>query len=209
MPPINMNELPRLFFLYAHLMAFAITMSAVLTEDYRLLTRGLRSLREGQLRMTMKIVVPGLLALIVTGLGIAAIDTGMEWDQFLSRPKLLAKMCVVLVLVANGLLLHYFAFPRLTRPSSSPRTMAAFFCLLGAISAVSWAYASFLGIAKPLAAIMSWADFMSVYGVLVLGGFLCALILLGQSLVDLLRGPGRRSPCASRKDQEFLANSVL
>ena len=135
MPPINMNELPRLFFLYAHLMAFAITMSAVLTEDYRLLTRGLRSLREGQLRMTMKIVVPGLLALIVTGLGIAAIDTGMEWDQFLSRPKLLAKMCVVLVLVANGLLLHYFAFPRLTRPSSSPRNMAAFFCLLCAISA--------------------------------------------------------------------------
>ena len=204
-----MNELPRLFFLYAHLMAFAITLSAVLAEDYRLLTRGLQSLREGQLRVTMKIVVPGLLALILTGLGIAAIDTGMAWDQFMSRPKLLAKMCVVLVLVANGLLLHYFVFPRLTRTSSAPRTMTAFFCLLGAISAVSWGYASFLGIAKPLAAIMSWADFMSVYGVLVLGGFLCALILLGQPLAEMLRGSARRSHRVSPKDQGFLVSSML
>jgi hypothetical protein len=215
-----MQDIFRLALLYAHLIAFAISLSAIARADWRLLSRGFAALDTAMLQSTTRVVVPGLIALLLTGAGIAAIDTGLQWAAILERPKLMAKLCVVSALLANGIALHALVFPQLAacrtwgvesenrpqrgqflpdlqqttpksdrplgRKSNHPRLVAVLMCLSGAISSVSWLYAGFLGIAKPLADRWSWLEFMMAYGLLVAIGFVAALLLAGPQIARLL-----------------------
>jgi hypothetical protein len=183
---VDVADFFRLALLYAHLIAFALTLSAIVWADWRILSHGPTSPEFSALKATTQVVVPGTLALLLTGLGIMAIDTGLQWHEIMSRPKLLAKLCVVFALLANGLALHTLAFPALERKSECPRLWACLLCLSGSVSAVSWLYAGFLGIARPLVGRMDWADFMTLYGVLITGGFGLSLILIGPKLVKFL-----------------------
>lgn len=176
----------RLALLYAHLIAFALTLSAIVRADWRLLSHGPTPLEVDALKATARVVVPGTLALLLTGLGIMAIDTGLQWHEIMIRPKLLAKLCVVFALLTNGLALHAVAFPALKRKSHHPRLWACLLCLSGSVSAVSWLYAGFLGIAKPLAGRMDWTGFMTLYGALMICGFAISLILVGPKLVKFM-----------------------
>lgn len=184
-----MKEILRLALLYAHLISFAITISAIARQDYRLLIKGFDAQELSALKETSKVVVLGLSILILTGIGISAVDTGLQWSVMLEQPKLLAKICVVTALVGNGVLLHTFAVPCLTRKSNHPRWVAGLLCLLGSISSASWLYASFLGIAKPLATKLQWHEFMLLYGVLVALGFFVALLMVGRPLMKLASHP--------------------
>jgi hypothetical protein len=187
-----MNELLRLMLLYVHLIAFAVTVSAIMLEDFRLVTRGFSTQHLARLRGTSQIVLPGLLLLILTGGGMCALDFGMDWSVIATRPKLLAKISVVLVLVVNGMLLHHLAFPALQRKTATPLRTTVLLCLLGAVSSVSWLYAGFLGIARSLADRLQWLEFMSVYGLLVTLAFSVALFLSGPKLVKFLSAHTRR-----------------
>lgn len=181
-----MTDIVRLALVYIHLIAFAITISAIARQDYRLLRRGFVVEELAGLKETSRIVVLGLSILIMTGIGISAVDTGLQWSVMLERPKLLAKICVVMAILGNGILLHSFGIPCLTRKSNHPRLVAGLLCLLGSVSSVSWLYASFLGIAKPLASRLQWHEFMLLYGALVALGFVGALLLLGKPLSKLV-----------------------
>jgi hypothetical protein len=181
-----MNEFLRLMLLYVHLIAFAVTVSAILLEDFWLVTRGFHAEHLARLQATAQFVLPGLLVLILTGIGMCALDFGTDWSALATRPKLLAKFSVVGLLVANGVLLHHLAFPALQRGTAKPRRMAILLCLLGAVSSVSWLYAGFLGIARPLAGRLQWHEFMTIYLLLVSTGFSVALLLTGPELVRFL-----------------------
>ncbi|MES2889969.1 MAG: hypothetical protein V4739_18390 [Pseudomonadota bacterium] len=195
-----MPELIRLLLLYAHLIAFALTVSVVVREDFRLLTQGFGSLTTARLQATSRTVVPGTAVLLATGLGLGWCDFGAEAAQWLAQPKLMAKLTVVAVLLLNGVLLHCFAFPALQRKSARPRRTAVALCLLGAVSSVSWLYISFLGVARVLADQLQWHEFMTGYLFLVSLAFAGSVWLSGEQLVRRLSPARARPPAAARKE---------
>lgn len=190
-----MDELPRLFMLYVHLVAFAVTLSAVFIEDVRMVVtlRWMKwptgqplQLDQKRLQITADIALTGLCVLAASGLAIVAIDTSLDPAIMLSKPKLMAKLSVILILLANGVALHFYGFPALFRPTSHPARTATILCVLGAISSASWFYASFLGIAKPLTSILSYEGFMSAYAVCIVGAFIASTLLTWKPMMRLV-----------------------
>jgi hypothetical protein len=92
-----------------------------------------------------------------------------------------------MTLTLNGFLLHAYALPRLRRLDF----LAA---LIGGVSASSWLFAAFMGIAKPLATLMSYNQFMALY-VLALTAGLCSAALVFN----------RQQKKSSTKPQDHLA----
>ena len=152
--------------LFFHLIAFALTLSAVLREDWRLLTT--RRVDGPRLARTARVAALGLAALWFTGLALVAIDMATAPAPWLPSAKLQAKLIVVSVLTANGWGLHTWVFPRLWHISGTLIERALLpAAALGAISSASWVYASFVGVARVVSPWLSFAGFMALYGVVI------------------------------------------
>lgn len=147
--------------LFAHTLAFAFAIVAVLREDLALLRA--RKINAGQLRETAHHVVSLLGLLWISGLALLVLDTGFNLYDLPNKPKIAAKLTVVSLLTLNGLALHAVAFPLLTRPVREVRWAATVCVLLGAVSTVSWLYASFIGVARLIAPAMSFGGFVAIY----------------------------------------------
>jgi hypothetical protein len=151
--------------LFVHLIAFALTLSAVLHEDWRLLAT--RRIDAPRLLHAARAVSIGLSALWASGLMLVAIDAATSAGPWLPSAKLQAKLLVVGVLTVNGWALHAWVFPRLSdgavRIDRSLWPAAA----LGAISSASWVTASFVGVARVVSPWLSLAGFMALYGAVV------------------------------------------
>ncbi len=151
--------------LFLHVIAFALTLAAVLREDLRLLTT--RRIDAPRLRHTARTVSIGLTALWASGLMLVALDVATSAGPWLPSAKLQAKLIVVAVLTVNGWALHAWVFPRLwgvaVRLDRSLWPAAA----LGALSSASWVTASFIGVARVVSPWLSLAGFMALYGAVV------------------------------------------
>jgi hypothetical protein len=85
-----------------------------------------------------------------------------------------------MLLTANGVLLHQTVLPMLQKAGSllklsfDQRLLAVF---AGAVSGVTWFYAAFMGVARPLAWKFSLLELLGAYPVLLLGGF-CTMLAL-------------------------------
>jgi hypothetical protein len=162
---VTARELLRLALLYLHLLAFAAAFVGVAFGDHAVFAR--RRIVTELLRSAMRLVLFALAVLWLTGLGIVALDTGFVGPEMLARPKLLAKLSVVLLLSANGVLLHLWVFPRLLSESATTQAQAMRFAglasVLGGLSAVSWLMAAFVGIGKPVTAALGYGGFMALY----------------------------------------------
>ncbi len=151
--------------LFVHVIVFAMTLAAVLREDWRLLAT--RRIDAPRLLHTARAVSIGLSALWVSGLMLVAIDAAASIGPWWPSAKLQAKLIVVGVLTVNGWALHAWVFPRLSdgvvRIDRSLWPAAA----LGAISSASWVTASFVGVARVVSPWLSLAGFMALYGAMV------------------------------------------
>jgi hypothetical protein len=179
-----MDDALRLFLLFIHLVAFAVTLAAVFIEDLRMAANRFARLDPRRLQITADVVLSGLCVLAATGLCIVAIDTGFDPAIMLSKPKLMAKLSVVLVLLANGLVLHFYAFPTLFSKAARPVRTSFLLCVLGGVSSASWFYASFLGIAKTL--VISYTGFMALYALIVCGAVGASLLISWRHLAKVL-----------------------
>jgi hypothetical protein len=164
--------------LFAHVMAFAVTVAAVLREDLRwLLGRRIDPMR---LRRTMHTVCIGLAVLWATGLGLwafAAAASPLPWGL---TPKLAAKLVVVSLLTLNGWALHAWVFPGLQAGGAAPSWPAI---LLGAFSSASWVFAAFVGVARPMVGVLPFSGFMVLYAASVGLALLAAMLPLVLPLV--------------------------
>ncbi len=174
----------RTFVLYVHLLAVCAALGAILIQDFALLLP--RRLDVGQLRGTMSIVTAALVVLWLTGLGLIWMDTQGAFAVLLEKPKLMAKLCVVVILTLNGVLLHKLAVPCLVVPSHPSQGKAGLCAALGAVSTVSWLFALFLGIAKPVEAYLGVSGFLVLYGALLLAGLLFAVALIRVRVFKLM-----------------------
>lgn len=165
---------------YAHLLAACVSVGILLLQDLALAkTRGnpLSEKAVAELRKAADIMFIALVILWVTGLTLVIVGYLENPQQYLMNPKLWAKFTVVSILTLNGLLLHYFSFPRvisragLLGRSPLEQTLIA---ITGAISSTSWLFACFLGIARPWNYTANYEFVMLVYAALVVGAIIVA-----------------------------------
>lgn len=186
-----MSAMLRMFLIYPHLIACCIALGSMFMTDLRLLQRRgkLRAEDARLVQQTAQLVSVALAVLWISGLALIYVDFGHvpAWNEVLSKPKLCAKILVVLTLSLNGLALHRLALPRLI--SGPPLALLrsrdlGVICITGGISACSWFLAAFLGIAKPLAQTWNLPHFISLYALALgsgmVGGLLFALAILDR-----------------------------
>lgn len=159
--------------LFAHLIAFAIAVATVLHEDLKLLRRPV--VDGARLARAARIVGWALAALWASGAALVVFETGLDVQELLARPKLVAKIVVVGVLTINGAALHRFAFPRLLAGGEGAGLALAF--ALGAVSTASWLAAAFIGAARRVAPLLGLADFLVLYALLLALAVSAALAL--------------------------------
>ena len=116
-----------------------------------------------------------LTLLWVTGLAIIYLDTGFDPAILAEKPKLLLKLMCVVVLTANGMVLHHISFPVLIKAGPLSTWESIFLACTGALSTSHWLMAAFIGIARPLGRIPieSLATF---YGAICLATLLVSLM---------------------------------
>jgi hypothetical protein len=164
--------------LFVHVIAFAMTLSAVLREDLRWLRE--RRIDGARLPRTMRTVTSGLAVLWLSGLALwafAAAASPVPWGL---TPKLSAKLVVVSLLTLNGWALHAWVFPGLQGPGSAGPRVGHLAAVLGAFSSASWVFAAFVGVARPLVGVLSFAGFMALYAASLGVALLVALPLARQ-----------------------------
>jgi hypothetical protein len=162
---VNLLSILHQAVLFIHLVAFALTLSAVLREDLRLLAT--RRIDAPRLVRTARAVSIGLAVLWSSGLVLVALGAATSTGPWLPSAKLQAKLIIVSVLTLNGWALHAWVFPRLwgVAVRIDHRLWPA--ATLGAISSASWVTASFVGAARLVSPWLSLAGFMALYGAVV------------------------------------------
>jgi len=141
----------------AHLIGVAVGVGGAIASDLLFF----KSIKDGRLSdtefqfliLTSKMVWAGLIILVISGLGLFALDT----EKYLASSKFLVKMVVVGVIVINGFFFHFSHIPRLKKYremwfTTEPEFMQKRSLLLssGAISITSWMGALVLGSLKQI-----------------------------------------------------------
>ena len=170
----------------SHLLALALGLGAALLADWvvlRKLVFGVVSERAaGQLMDLSNAVSAGLVLIWVTG-ALLMTDSALDTPMSIMNQKLWAKLVIVIMLTLNALLLHSIVLPRVTSRIGQPLFEASFgwlptmSTLLGAVSAVSWMFAAYLGVARELNGQMNLVP--------ILGSYLVALLLTWTGAMTL------------------------
>lgn len=168
---------PHTFFILLHLFALALGLGSALLADWIVCTRlafGTITHRAAQQLFDLSHGVSvGLVLLWITGAVLVG-DNAMAALASLDNQKLWAKMIVVAILTVNAVLLHKIVLPMvLTRVGqqlfNAKFGRSTFLCTLcGAVSATSWMFAVYLGVARELNGTVSLTQVLCYYGTLLL-----------------------------------------
>ncbi|MBU1357725.1 MAG: hypothetical protein KKC79_09535 [Gammaproteobacteria bacterium] len=169
---IDVHALARSGLIFLHLVSLTLAACAIAFGDYAIF--------KGQavdrpLRATSCRAVAWTLGLLwLTGLGVLALDVGFKHLSITGNPKVLAKLTVATALTTNGWLMHRFVFASLGQPSPHALRNARIAAVTGAVSAVSWGYALFLGVAKAWSPLLGLGGFLGGYVLATALGAACA-----------------------------------
>ena len=178
-------ELTRLAIVYIHLIACCVAIGLVLTSDLAMVRQllqagGAAPLDASHLEGLQKTVSRALVVLWVTGVAIIAMDASAKGWGYFANPKIQAKIALVVLLTINGVLLHRAVLPMLQKAGSLLRlsfSQQLLVLFAGAVSGVSWFYAAFMGVGRPLAWKYSLLELLAAYPVLIAGAFVAMLAL--------------------------------
>ena len=201
---MEITVIARQVLLYGHIIAFALAVATTIKEDVHLLRA--KRIDSASLLATAKLVKWLLLALWVTGVPMLMMEIGTDVSLLLGKPRLLAKLIVVGALTLNGILLHLVALPMVTGKPQNPNKAATIVATLGAVSATSWLYASFVAVARIVAPYFSLYDFVMLYllalalpvsfAILVVRKRLELLLKSSDDLTDISAGQGHNLSAA-------------
>lgn len=113
-------------------------------------------------KLGSKVVWIGLLVIILSGLLLFSLDP----ERYLNSSKFLAKMTIVAILLANGLVFHFYHLRNIRKNRVS-------LYVTGAISSVSWLSALILGSLRSVP--FTYIQIMSVYGIVLMIAIVAAL----------------------------------
>ena len=179
----------KLLLLFAHLLGTSLALGAIVATDIRLL----RKLADERVRIAppnpfvMRLITLALLALYVTGAAMVALGLAAD-PEYLSNPKLQAKLRLVAALSVNALVLHHYTFPGLARGRRVARWKIGDFMRVAlpvSLSNCLWMYCAFLGIARP------WNHAVSLGFVLGTAAWLSALTLAAVTAILVIAAQDR------------------
>ncbi|MFC5522168.1 hypothetical protein [Polaromonas jejuensis] len=187
-------ELTRLAIVYIHLIACCVAIGLVLTSDIAMVKQLLQGdsnepVDHKHLDSLQKTVSRALAVLWVTGVTFIVWDVSAKGWGYMANPKIQAKIGLVVLLTINGVLLHKTVLPLMQKAGSllkltfNQRLLALF---AGSVSGVTWFYAAFIGVGRPLAWKYSLVELLAAYPVLIAGGFgaMLALTAWAKSRAD-------------------------
>ncbi len=166
-----------------HLFGIAVGAGGVFASDLIFF----KSIKDGQVSATefgfmelgSRMVWAGLVILVVSGLFLFLLDP----DKYLASSKFLAKITIVAIIIANGILLHFKFIPGLKKcigesatPIGEYMRKNPFVLVSGVMSGVSWSSALILGALRQVP--YSYWIILSVY---------VAVLLLGIGVAFLLK----------------------
>ena len=192
MEHIDWNAVLRMSLVYMHLISMCLAAAAVAFGDFAIFSKPGR-INAFMLEKSARYVSTTLVALWISGLLITWVDTRFDLALLAAKPKLLAKLCVVMVLTANGWALHRLVFPRLNQPQRNPLQAATLPAILGAVSGTTWMFAAFVGVGKPLAPVLGYTGFMGLYGLALALGIGFALTFVRPRLAEQMGGVSPRT----------------
>ena len=179
----------RVTLIFIHVIAMAVAVGLMCWLDIALVTS--RRVNAMQFQLSSARITRALMVLWLSGLAVMGLDSQLNLDALAVMPKIQAKLLVVTLLSLNGWALHRFAFPALmdNRARFPTMTTTTILTAMGAISTVSWIYATFLGIARPLASTLGFGGFIGLYAALLIMGVITALRYVRPRVERLLREP--------------------
>ncbi len=183
----HLYELVRSLLIFLHLACLIAAGISIAFGDYAILRH--RPVNRELMLKSSRAVAWSLLALWVTGLSVIALDMSTTSLILSKAPKLQAKLTVVVILSLNGFLLHRYTLHTLggsRKPTEGDVRLAA---ILGAVSAASWGYAVFLGVARAWTPILGYAGFITLYSLAVAAGIVVSLRWVRPLLLDNSAAP--------------------
>lgn len=136
MEALDSTAVARMGLILGHLLAFALAAVGIAFGDLAIFRK--RRVDTDMLTTAQSVVKWSLYGLWATGLAVIWLDTKFDLAVLATKPKLLAKLSVVVALSANGWLLHRVVFNRFTVAQDDPERAAVLPAIAGAISASSW-----------------------------------------------------------------------
>lgn len=161
MEALDSTAVARMGLILGHLLAFALAAVGIAFGDLAIFRK--RRVDTDMLATAQAVVKWSLYGLWATGLAVIWLDTKFDLAVLATKPKLLAKLSVVVALSANGWLLHRVVFQRFTVAQNDPERAATLPAIAGAISAASWVFAAFIGVGKPVAPLLGFGGFIALY----------------------------------------------
>lgn len=203
---MTFDDILKTCLVFAHFVASAVALAAILRADFFILLRFNRSLSNKdctRIHGVKSVVSAALTVLWVTGVAIC-VHGYVHDPAYILNQKLWMKVLVVLTLSLNGWFLHRYAFqfirPGTCLADASPRhrnTLTA----MASLSSGSWLFACFLGIARVLNNKANFQELLGVY-VLMVGLAFCAGMVVTRLL---LAWRARGFPVSSRLSGRLLS----
>ncbi len=161
MEALDSTAVARMGLILGHLLAFALAAVGIAFGDLAIFRK--RRVDTDMLATAQSVVKWSLYGLWATGLAVIWLDTKFDLAVLATKPKLLAKLSVVVALSANGWLLHRVGFNRFTVGQDDPERAATLPAIAGVISAASWLFAAFIGVGKAVAPLLGFGGFIVMY----------------------------------------------
>jgi hypothetical protein len=163
----------KIFHLLGLVMGFGGAMLLDMTIFSRGIIRPVSNFTIHQAEVLSRIVTWGLIVLWLTGIALIWMNT-LDKPEYITNEKLWAKIAIVMLLSANGVLIHHTILPylkenvgrRLFDGMSGP--MLAAFVFAGSISFVSWTTPFILGEASELNYVTPMWIILAAYSIAVL-----------------------------------------
>ena len=144
---------------FLHVVALAIGLGGAVLADWIVLSqltfRTVTPASASRLSDLSRAVMIGLVLLWITGAALIAYQMQTAPQQLLTNQKVWAKIAIVAILTVNALLLHGTALPQVAMRVGQPLFEQSWRVLVpatlfAAVSATSWIFAAYLGIAREL-----------------------------------------------------------
>ena len=170
-----------------HILALALGLGSALLADWivlRKLAFGTVSQKAAQQLIDLShAVCAGLVLIWITG-ALLVTDNALDTPASVMNQKLWAKLAIVIALTVNAVLLHRIVMPMVKRRVGQPLFASVFewrlmvSTLLGAVSAVSWVFSAYLGVARELNGHANLVPILASYlGALLLAWALAVILL--------------------------------
>ncbi|MDR6394203.1 hypothetical protein [Herbaspirillum seropedicae] len=176
-------DVTRITMIYLHIIAMIAAAVSIVMVDFLAFNRQGSPALARMIDRLATIVLLSLLALWTTGLTVIGIDTGFDPHLIAQNGKLLAKLLVVTILSINGVGVHLYVLPRLADGGQRTALLGSLTLSIGVVSAVSWGYAAFLGIAKALSPHLGFGGFIALYALAIALAWMVAVLIVRPRLL--------------------------